>query len=383
MKFLKDFEEYCYPMTGSPAVFVRWTALLMLSVVAGRKHYIRRADNRRCPNLWILILGLSSSYKSEPLRYASNLLYRVCSDAIGAQIFSFEKFLEDMDKNPHQVFIYDEASTAFHNFASPYNQGLKAAWLTLYSGTPFKKIIKGATHMGETAFVENAYLCFGGASTPSQINEQLNGSTNDLLSGFFQRFTLVSYFGEERTVVRQPPADDARKQALIDKLQTLWDSPENEYVYSLEADALFQEWHGDIDKRMKLSEERLHSYYKKQRDEQFDRIAILSAFERGSRTIEVHDVENAIELLYPIEKSWPLILTKFTEKEWARDRERIIAFMKLNGDSTRREISRKLHIEGGHLTAHLTGLKADDIINYLPKKSKSGRDIEFVHLLED
>jgi hypothetical protein len=113
MKFADDFLSYCRDFTGSPEPFIRWTALLMLSSVAGQKHILRRGDWDVRPNLWVLLLGNSSSYKSVALSSGRRLLYEACPGILASQEYSHEALIEDIASYPHKLFIYDEGVCYF------------------------------------------------------------------------------------------------------------------------------------------------------------------------------------------------------------------------------------------------------------------------------
>ena len=254
MKFVDDFVSYCQEFTGCPEIFLRWSAMVALSAVAGSKHILRRGDWDVRPNLWILIVGNSSSYKSTGLASARRLLYEASRDVIAAQDGSYEAIIEDLAINPHRVFIYDEAESYFKMLAQKYNAPLAPAMMSLYNGQPISRRIKGKDGKGEFHDVQNAYVGWAGASTPVQIASRLNGSTTDILSGMFPRFLLVPYFGRERSIDDPPPADKDNASTLIDRLKFLSCLGDREYHYSPDALAAKSKWLAQFNKRAESSE---------------------------------------------------------------------------------------------------------------------------------
>ena len=149
MKFLDDFVDYCKEFTGCPEIFLRWSALLTLSAVAGSKHVLRRGDWDVKPNLWVLIVGNSSSYKSTGLASARRLLHEAAPEIMAASDGSYEAIIEDLAQYPHRLFVYDEAESYFKMLAQKYNAPLAPAMMSLYNGQPITRRIKGKDGKGK------------------------------------------------------------------------------------------------------------------------------------------------------------------------------------------------------------------------------------------
>lgn len=364
MKFIEDFLSYCQDFTGCPEIFLRWSALLMLSAVAGDKHIHRRGDWDVRPNLWVLLIGNSSSYKSAGLNAARRLLFEATPGLLAAQEYSHEAMLEDLAANPHRVFYYDEAHSFFSMLESPYNKGkMKSAFMSLYGRVPIQRKIKGKEGLGETHTITGAYVCWGGASTPIQLTEVLNGKKTDLMSGLFPRFLMVPYFGSENSIEDPPPANPVKRHALIEKLQDLSRVGERVYTYTPEALEKKHNWLARFNKRADAADSLIGAFYRKMRDEHMHKVAMLSAFERGSTEMDGEDIVNAINLLWPIEKEWPSLIERLTEKEWDREATRVMEFIKKNGKVSRSELLKNVRgIKAQKLSAILDGLFQDNQI---------------------
>lgn len=384
MKFVDDFLNYCRDFTGCPETFLRWSALLALSAVAGDKHVHRRGDWDVRPNLWMLLVGNSSSYKSAGLNAARRLLNEAYPAALASQEYSHEALIEDIAINPHRVFYYDEAHSFFSMLESPYNKGkMKSAFMSLYGRIPIQRQIKGKDGKGETHLVTGAYVCWGGASTPVQLTEVLNGKTTDLLSGLFPRFIMVPYFGPEKSIEDPPPADPGKRDALISQLKELAMSGDREYTYSVEAKKAKSKWLSQFNKRAESSDLLLAAFYRKLRDEHFHKVAMLSAFERGVTVMEVQDVAEASALLWPVEREWQSLIGRLSEKEWDREANRVEEFIKKRGKMDRTDILRSVRgIRAQKLSAILDGLKQDNKVS-LSSKETDGRSRSYIEWVGD
>lgn len=364
MKFIDDFVDYNKDFTGCPEIFVRWAGLYALSAVANHKHIIRRGNWDVRPNIWILLLGNSSSFKSIGLSSARKILHEACPHILASQEYSHEAFIEDVAMNPHRIFFYDEAESYWKMLAQKYNAPMRSAMMSLYNNVPIQRRIKGKDGKGETHTITDSYVCWAGASTPFQIASHLDGSTTDLLSGMLPRFIIVPYFGKE-TYIEEPPGDDlGKRQNLIRRLEELYKSPARQYSYTPEALAIKHKWLMRFTKRMEGAELLMTAFYKKMRDEHIHKIAMISAFERESPVMDVEDVNNAIEFLWPVEKEWATLLERLTEKEWDRETNRVADYLRDNRQSSRSGLLNAVRgIKAQKLSAILEGLVQDHKIS--------------------
>lgn len=383
MKFVDDFVDYCKDFTGCPEVFTRWSALYALSAAAGYNHVHRRGNWDVRPNLWILILGNSSSFKSSGLSSARKLLHEACPAVLASQEYSHEAFIEDVAQNPHRVFFYDEAESYWKMLAQKYNAPMRSAMMSLYNSVPLQRRIKGKDGHGETHTIEYSYICWSGASTPYQIATHLNGSTTDLLSGMLPRFIIVPYFGKETYIEDPPPDDKIKRHLLVERLQYLHNLPEREYKYTPAALEVKHQWLSKFSKRMETAEMLMSAFYKKMRDEHIHKLALLSAFERESPDMDVEDIENAIQFLWPVEREWGTLLERLTEREWDRDAMRVADFIKANRKVSRREILRGCRgIKAQKLSAILDGFVQDNQVRIDPKAGTADKPTTAVEWLD-
>jgi hypothetical protein len=376
MKFISEFVEYAREFTACPTPFLEWSAILCLSSVAGRSHILRRGNWDVHPNLWILILGKSSSYKSTGLATGRRLLREALPACLMGQEYSSEKLLDDLAENPHRLFTYDEAETFFKMLQQKYNPTLKSALMTLWRDDWYTR----KTKKGEVV-IRDAYLCWGGATTPVQIANVMEGNESDLLSGMLPRFCLIPYFGPESSIANPPPDNPAKRAALVARLSILAAQSGREYVYAPNALKAIESWQDRLGKRLGDYDPLLGAFFRKMRDEHFHKLAILSAFERGSGTIELSDIEFVIPKLYEIEKNLPIALIHLTDTRAGRLRERIKDFLSARVMVTRTELFRRFPQPGGKvIDSILNDLESGGVIDVrmAPGKTKPTKEIHYV-----
>lgn len=370
MRFVDDFISYNRDFTGCPDIFLKWSALLALSAVAGYRHVHRRGNWDVRPNLWILLLGNSSSYKSTGLSSMRRLLFEAQKDVLASQEYSHEALIEDIASNPHRLFVYDEAESYFKMLAQKYNAPMRSMMMSLYNNVPIQRKIKGKDGKGETFTIDHSYICWGGASTPFQMAEHMGGSSTDLLSGLFPRFIMVPWFGTESTIEDPPPDNKDKRHALVNKLIALSAMGEREYTYTPEALAIKHEWLSRFNARAASAEMLLSAFYRKMRDEHIHKVAMLSAFEGGRDKMEQVDITNAIDFLWPVEKEWMSLIERLTQKEWDREAQRVEDFIRKENKVDRYDILRGVRgIKAQKLTAVLEGLEQDQKIKRFEEKT--------------
>lgn len=384
MKFIDDFVNYCQDFTGCPEIFLKWSGLLALSAVAGYGHVHRRGNWDIRPNLWVLLLGNSSSYKSTGLSSMRRLLYDAELGIMASQEYSHEALIEDIAQNPHRLFLYDEAESYFKMLAQKYNAPMRSAMMSLYNGVPMQRQIKGKDGKGEIHTIDHSYIAWGGASTPVQIAAQMNGSTTDLLSGMIPRFIVVPYFGGESSIDDPPPDDKLKRRALVERLKFLSLVGDREYTYAEDSLKVKSDWLARFNRRANSAEMLLAAFYRKMRDEHIHKVAMLSAFERESVVMEPVDVENAIEFLWPIEKEWIGLIERLTEREWDREAKRVQEFVRKRAKVDRTEILRDVRgIRAQKLSAILSGLMQDKQIEITEQRGERGRGRSIIEWIAD
>ena len=374
MKFIDDFVDYARDFTGCPTPFLRWSALLCLSTIAGRKHRLLRGNWDVVPNLWVLLLGSSSSYKSTGLAIARKLLREASPALLMGQEYSHEKLLEDLSLQPHRLFTYDEAESFFSMLNQKYNAPMKSALMSLWRDDFYERSTKG----GGTITIRDAYLCWGGASTPVQLARQMEGKDSDLLSGMLPRFMIVPFFGDEKSIVDPPPDNHIKRDALVSQLKSLAVCGERQYTYTPEALTLKEKWFTSFQSRLSGVDNRMAPFFRKMRDEHYHKIAILSAFARGDTEIKVEDLAEVTAFLTPIESGLADVLEQLISTQWSRDSDRIKQVIKKHGTITRSALADKVRIRGMHLDKHLSGLKLDGLIATSTENSRPNRPTQVI-----
>lgn len=382
MKLLDEYVDYHKGFTACPETFVRWSGLYALSTIAGWGHVYKTGNWNFRPNLWVLLCGESSAKKSTALITTKHLLKEIKEEYLAKTYYSHASFIVDMSKNPHRCFIYNEADTSFRMLDETHNKPLRSEMMSLFDGFPCSKEIRGTEGKGDFYATElvpgingyigpyrGPYLCWAAATTFAQVNDHLQGNTSHIESGFFPRMLLVPQLEQTQIIPRPKPHDQAKYDSILAKLKDLFMEPDREYVYSESAGKIFDEWYYRIHARIKTKESIFTPFYLKMCEIHAHKIAILSAFERGNATMDDHDIEFAIQMLWPIEKSWPTILGKFTETKKQKIESRVYSYITEHPGCTISEIQRVLRLPGDELSKLIYYAKENNILDIELKKT--------------
>lgn len=374
MKFVDDFLAYSKEFTGCSDSFLQWSALYALSAVAGDGHVFKTGSWDVRPSLWIMLTGGSSRYKSAGLKEARDMISHVDSEILAAQVYSTQSLLEDVADDAmhrgHRVFFYNEAESYLKLISESWNEGMRSLMMNMFDRSPIRKKIKGMKGISGDFSITTPYICWGAASTPAQIAHHLNGKTTDLLSGFFPRILLVPESGLNPAFPLPPPKNEMKFFALVDRLRELYESKECVYTISETARAIHSDWYGRITDRADKADTIINAFYLKMRDIYILKIAILSAFERGSSVLEDEDLYFSINILYPIETHWKNLIETFTETEHDRKGNRIERFIRERKEVTRLELLKGVGIKAIQLSQALQGLEQDDKIVIVKQKTE-------------
>jgi len=383
MKFADDFLVYAKEFTGCSDSFLTWSALYALSSVASDEHVFRTGSWDIRPSLWILLTATSSSYKSAGLKEARDLIYRVDPSILASQVYSTQSLLEDIAANEQRSFFYNEAETYFKLISQSWNEGMRSLMMDLFDRAPIQKNIKGKKGEQNIFTITHPYICWAAASTPAQIAQYFSGGTTDLLSGFFPRILLIPESGKNRSYALSPPKDLTKFVALAERLAELRATKSCEYSISGSARLLHENWYSRITKRQQEADPILSAFYLKMRDVYFLKIALLSAFERGSSMIDDRDLEFATPLLWDIENNWKGLVELFTEDEWGRKENRVADFIRKKQVVDRSDLINSIRgIRAQKLTAILAGLFQDRKIKTYDQETK-GRPRAMIEWIDD
>jgi Protein of unknown function (DUF3987) len=366
-RFTEKYLEYAKEFTDCPDVFLMWGALLAISASLSRRVYVEIGAWNQSPNLWIVLIGKSSSHKSTAISRVEDLIESIDLDRLAPAEFSHEAIIDALSKNATRLFIFDEAKSFFDSMHKKYNEGLNALLTTLYRKPNYSR----TTMKHGTINIQNAYLAMGMATTPEWLRASLQDAEQSAMSGFLSRFLMIPYSETENTPYPKPPPHDLMKFGILKDMLRAFQRIEQPFVYTSEADSAFNEWFTAITRRENKALPMLGGFFEHFKNEAIHKLSVIMAIDRGEREITLSAFEEAVTCLHYVEKMLPTLVQDLTDDKIERSRRKIVTYMESHAVCSRETLANDVHIHGESLSRFLAGLEADGLIASTKRKTKT------------
>lgn len=357
-RFTDDYLAYAKDFTDCPEVFLQWGALLAISSVLSRGVYVEIGSWNISPHLWLVLIGKSSSHKSTAISIAENLVEAIDPSRMAPHEFSSEAIIKSLSESPNRMFVFDEAKSFFDSMSKSYNEGLKSLFTTLYRKPTYTR----TTLKHGTICISGAYMPIGMATTPEWLRSSLQDAQEAALSGFLARFLMVPYVGEgNKPIARPKPHSVEKLLALKDRLSAIQRIC-RPFAYTSEADAYLEKWYEETTEREDAALPVLGPFFEHIKNEAVHKLAVIMAIDRGEDEINLDGLREACLALSYVEEQLPGLVMDLTDSKMERDRKKILMLIKKERFIERTFVSRRTHITGDTLSAHLRGMEADGFI---------------------
>lgn len=365
-RFTEKYLEYAKEFTGCPDVFLKWGALLAISASLSRKVYVEIGAWNQSPNLWVVLIGKSSSHKSTAISRVEDLIESIDIDRLAPSEFSQEALIDALSKNSTRLFIFDEAKSFFDSMGKKYNQGLNAVLTTLYRKPNYSR----TTMKYGTINIQNAYLAMGMATTPEWLRSSLQDAEQSAMSGFLARFIMIPYSGPNISFPKPPPHDLEKFGGLKDILRS-FQRIEQPFAYTPDADKAFNTWFEEITERENKALPILGGFFEHFKNEAIHKLAVIYAIDRRETEITRSAFGEAVSALDYVETMLPSLVEDLTSDKMEQGRRKIRECIRSKGLCRRETVADAVHIHGEFLTRYLSGLEADGLIRISKEKGKT------------
>ena len=370
-RFTESYLEYAKEFTDCPDVFLQWGAMLAISASLSRSCYVEIGSWNISPHLWIIVIGKSSSHKSTAISIVEDLIELVDSERSAPHEFSAEAIITSLSKSSNRLFIFDEAKGFFDMMSKKYNESLKSLFTTLYR----KPCYSRETLKHGRLQITNAYIPMGMATTPEWLRASIQDAEQSDMSGFLARFLMVPFSGANGLTMSKPPPHDPEKFKNLAGMLSAFRRIEQPFKYTTEADAAMDLWYKETTKRENESLPVLGPFFEHIKNEAIHKIGVILAVDMGLREINVDVFKEAALALSYVEEMLPALVSDLTDSKWDREHRRVCEVIRNAGTISRSEVSRLTHLSGQHLTAHMTGMFQDRLIQ-TSERLTSGRPVQ-------
>lgn len=335
--FFSAYLEYSGD-TESPISFHRWSAIVGLGALLGRRYYFQHGHFTVNPNIYCMLIGNAGTRKSTAIKLFKKLLCDTGYDTIAAEKTTKEKFLMDLagedgegeaksaesfldanlfgeSNDDRETFIMADE---FNDFTGTGNIEFYSLLGTLwdYSGT-YRNRIK----TGKSISIHNPTVSLLGGNTPTGFS--LAFPPEILGQGFFSRMILV--YGEPNgRRITFPKAPDPEATAnLIRILQTIRARANGPANLSKGAEQLLDKIYTTANP---VDDVRFESYSTR-RFTHLLKLCLITAAGFGSNEITEHHVIYANTVLYHAEHFMPKALGEFGKAKHSDVSHKIIQLL--------------------------------------------------------
>jgi hypothetical protein len=248
-KYLNYINEIC----DAPDVFSQAVLYTITGTVIERKRYICFGDINIYPNLWIVLLAPSSTFrKSTSINLGVKILTNISPLSIYPSEFSHERLVDLLEVQPSGLFVFYEFLSLMGLLEREYMAGSKALLTELFD---CPAIYQRKTKSKEI-LIENPAISLISATTIEWIKSKMKES--DLLGGFFPRILFVPAMTKTRTIYFPQKADTNKKNEIIKALYDIKESlnPAREYILSEPAKKLFIEFSKKLENQLLMNQMR-------------------------------------------------------------------------------------------------------------------------------
>ncbi len=361
---LSLYQEYAVEICDAPAVFHQLTCLGVLATALGNKVWFQFGDQRIFPHIWLILLAPSSRFhKSTALGIGHRLLNRVSQDIVYPTEFSPEEFLRILSDQPAGAFFFYEFMSFAAYLERSYMVGTKSLLTELYdSPPPRKRKIRNESYV----VTDPAITVFAGTTTDwflEKVRER------DLYAGFFPRFIFLPGLEKERDDSFPPPADIAKRNALVKHLHFISEIS-GEAHFTSDALKLHKQFYHQYIADTSAQNSFLSAFHERLQMYRLKFALILQAGTdphsfANDRTITSHSVQSAQHLVKFLSvKLHQLVEEEFVFTKFEAARKKILNLVKETGSQgiSRKDLLRKSHISVRYLNDLLQALTQEERI---------------------
>jgi hypothetical protein len=357
---LRDYVALWVPTTDAPLIYHIGGALAVVSTLLGKRIYLPYGGIPLYPNLWVLILGPSSSFrKSTIVGKAQATIGDFEPTAIFPEDFSRERFLEHLSEHPQGLLVSSEFGNMLALFSRDYMTGTKEMLSHLYDSPPkYTRVVKD-----RTLEIDNPVISFFAASQTDWFQNKVHES--DMRGGFLARFVFISASAKPESIAFPPEPDAQAKDTLYAGLKSL---AEVNGAVELEATARlrYEKWFRAHDKELDVDPKKgtLSPFWARLSSIAL-KLAMIFQVARDQTLLITDDTMNrALQMTDRLKPSLREVMKAMVFSKEMRQRQEVLDAIHEAGTSgiTRRDLLRKLSLLLEDLKPLIDSLKEEGAI---------------------
>lgn len=235
--FITEYMKWLSSLSDGYEDYQIVSGLWILSALTHGRAVFRLKQEAIKPNLWIFIIGKSTTSRKSTIVNKSRQMFEVANDInLPNQDYSLEGYLETLSLNPILNNVRDEAAGLLAKFHKKYNEGILELECQIYDGQDTEKTLASNGKKEPKIFhVKKPYVTKLYATTPDNLARYM--SVDDFTCGYGFRFLFVNpnYKHDRKPLEVETAEDNEAWGKILIRIKNL-----AHYFDNLKADILFK-----------------------------------------------------------------------------------------------------------------------------------------------
>lgn len=386
----------------APAHFNFWAGIAAIAGALRRKCYFEQLYYRWSPNFYIIFVAPSGVVtKSTAMSAAMNLLRDIPNIHFGPNSMTWQAILKDLKDAQEEIMMPDgmfEMQSCLTFAARELGSLIKTADADML--TTLTDLWDGEEHawrkatatMGEDV-AKNPWMNIIACTTPTWLANNIPRQA--LEEGFTSRCLFI--YGDEKRRISTYPRYEAEQRGDIKKLEALRadlvsdlqtiSNIAGEYELSPAAQEFGTAWHEELNSNPnnKLLSAGFGGYISRKQGHVHKVAMVIAAAYKSERTIELDDLQKAIEIVASLEPSMPKVFSFIKSDAVSQRVEELVKLLRLNGTMKRtdlyREMFHKLNMQKGEFDTIIDSMvhagvarQTEDTLKFIPRSTEEKRD---------
>lgn len=367
---LDYYLDFCSDFTSSPKQFHVFVMLTIIGMLMGRMVRINSGMRGVFPNLYVLLLGEPSQYKTTAWEIGYDVLQEVHPEYLLPKEFSNERFkaylakLPQTDRNDTRgLFPLDELSTFLKLVKKQYADEIPGL-LTNFYDCPKNHTV--ARQTGDFT-INKPFLSVFATSTFDWYVKNIDES--DIKGGHFPRYIHVPSWAREKEEERkriQPPRDEMKYSKILDELRIMDERAKKRINMRLsdKAEHIYNQWDSRWFKESEAADPRLRAMYSKLPPITLKIAMILHFAHIGTDEIAPEMMESATTIMDWLLSSYQKMTVEFGFSDFERKKNVVLKLISEKGKDgiDRSQLLRHSHLPKKELVNIIETLEDSELV---------------------
>ncbi|MDK2834256.1 MAG: putative primase/helicase [Methanolobus sp.] len=185
--FLNNYVRWMEGITDAYPDYSYCAGLWLLSACTQNKVRLELQQTTVYPNLWFIILGLSSVSRKTTVLSKTRRVYESCTgEVLYNDDYSLEGYLELLQNNPNSNFVRDECTGLLQKMHKKYNDGIFDLECQVYDCEHIRKTLASDRGKKREVVIDGPFVTKLYGTTPD--NFSANMTVDDMFTGYGPRF---------------------------------------------------------------------------------------------------------------------------------------------------------------------------------------------------